>query len=357
MYRSHPFSGQDQSRDAQPVVTPEIAAEAAVWVARLHGPDRTARMERECLAWQARSAAHRLAFERCTDTWQDVSGITLGAYAAAAGRSGGERSIRVPRRWRWSLALGLVALMAGGMAVLQPWRDIHTFATGVGEQRIVVLRDGTRVSLNTASRVRAELDSAQRTVDIAEGEVLFEVAKDAHRPFVVRAAGSEVAALGTVFSVRLAPNGQRVNDALAVTLIEGQVTVRPATDRPPGGAAPARPVLLHPGERVRIGEVADSPSKGAERWPTEMDRPRIEQVTAWTRSQAVFDDTPLSDAVAEMNRYSRVTIVLVGDRSVGGRRVSGQFRTGDNAGFARAVAALHGLVVHEHADRLELAPG
>ena len=355
MHRPDASAGHGEARDAQPVVTPEIAAEAAVWVARLHGPDRTTSMERECLAWQACSAAHRVAFERCTDTWQDVSGITLGAYASAAGRSSVVRGDRIPRRLRWSLGLGLATLIAGALVLLQPWRDMDTYATGVGEQRIVVLRDGTRMSLNTASRVRAELDSAQRTVDIVEGEVLFEVAKDVHRPFVVRAAGSEVVALGTVFSVRLAPNGPRAKDALAVTLIEGQVTVRPAMDRPPGGAAPVRPVLLHPGDRLRLRD--HYPSRSAERWLTEMDRPRIEQVTAWTRSEAVFDDTPLSDAVAEMNRYGRVTIVLTGDQSVSGRRVSGQFRTGDNAGFARAVAALHGLVVHEHADRLELAPG
>ncbi len=346
----------DEDRDAQSVVTPEIAAEAAVWVARLHGPDRPSSMERECLAWQARAAAHRLAFERCTDTWQDVSRVTLGAYAAAAGRSGVGRSIRLPNRLRWSLALGLATLVIGALAVLQPWTDIDTYATGVGEQQIVVLRDGTRMSLNTATRVRVELASARRTVHIEGGEALFEVVKDARRPFVVRAAGSEVVALGTVFSVRLAPKGTRVNDGLAVTLIEGQVTVRPAADGPHNGTTLARSILLHPGDRVRLSGAGDSASNGAERATMDVDRPRIERVMAWTRSEAVFDDTPLSDAVAEMNRYSRVPIVLVGDLSLNGRRVSGLFRTTDTVGFARAVAALHGLVLHERAGRLELTP-
>ena len=356
MHRPDASAGHGEPGDAQPAVTPQIAAEAAVWVARLHGPERTSRLERECLTWLARSAAHRLAFERCTDTWQDVCGITLGAYASAAAGPRAERVIRRTSRWRWSLAAGLVTLAAGGLAVLQPWRDVHTYATGVGEQRVVVLRDGTRISLNTASRVRAELDAARRSVDIDEGEVLFEVAKDVHRPFVVRAAGSEVVALGTVFSVRLAPRGRRTTDALAVTLIEGQVTVRASADEPEVGATASRPVVLHPGERLRLS-LALSSGKGGGRAAVDLDRPRIEQVTAWTRSEAVFDDTALSEAVAEMNRYSRVPVVLIGDASVNGRRISGQFRTGDNAAFARAVAVLHGLVVHEHADRLELAPG
>ena len=66
------------------------------------------------------------------------------------------------------------------------------------------------------------------TASVEEGEALFEVAKDAHRPFVVRVADSEVRALGTVFSVRLIPTTRIDGDALAVTLIEGQVSVRTA---------------------------------------------------------------------------------------------------------------------------------
>lgn len=65
---------------------------------------------------------------------------------------------------------------------------------------------------------------------------------------------------------------------------------------------------------------------------------------------------PLSEAVTEMNRYSRKPIVLVDDVSSKALRVSGLFRTGDNVAFAHAVAALHGLAVHESRDQLDLAP-
>ncbi|MBT9494696.1 MAG: FecR domain-containing protein, partial [Paucibacter sp.] len=182
-------------------MTPEIAAEAAVWVARLHGPDRSVHMERECLAWQARSAAHRLAFERCTDTWQDVAGLRLSTYANAASAGAASDAKRAgpfkPRRW----ALAATALAVGGVLVLQPWRAVDSYVTGVGELRTVILQDGTRMSLNTATRVRVELARAQRSVKVEGGEALFEVAKDARRPFVVQAAGTEVVAMGTAFVV------------------------------------------------------------------------------------------------------------------------------------------------------------
>jgi len=81
----------------------------------------------------------------------------------------------------------------------------------------------------------------------------------------------------------------------------------------------------------------------------------MDQLLAWTRGEVVFDDLSLAEAVAEVNRYSAVPIVLAGPSALAALRVSGQFRTGDAAGFARAVAELHGLVVRDRPDGLELS--
>lgn len=351
-------AGDGPQTGPPPVVTREIAAEAAVWVARLHGPSRSRAMEQECLAWQARSAANRHAFERCTDTWMDVPSVTVaGAYASAGrgappGAAHEEHSRQLRRPGRSAAMLGMAAVALAAVAVLwQPWRDIHHYRTAVGELQTVVLRDGTRLSLNTDTRVRVELDSAQRTVSIEGGEALFEVAKDAKRPFVVRAAASEVVALGTVFTVRLAPGSPDAAATLVVTLIEGQVSLRPAAGGSAEGVAPAQPLLMSPGERVRLVKAAGRAGQATQ----QVDRPRLEQVVAWQRSEAVFDNATLADAVAEMNRYSRTPIVLVGSAATNGRRISGQYRAGDNAGFARAVATLHGLTVTDAPGRLELS--
>ena len=83
------------------------------------------------LAQLARSDTHRLAFERCTDTWLDVGRVTLGAYAAASGRPVAPIGRALPIRW----ALGLAFVVAVGLGILQPWRHIDTYATAVGEQR------------------------------------------------------------------------------------------------------------------------------------------------------------------------------------------------------------------------------
>ena len=336
-----------------PRVTREIAAEAALWVARLHGPDRSREMERQCLEWQARSAAHRHAFERCTETWMEVPNAARAGGFSSGGLGGsGEWGGRTRKRGLF-LQVAVAAVVAAGAAGWVLLRDAADYRTAVGEVQSVMLDDGTRMSLNTSTRVEVDFDAKQRRVDVAGGEVAFEVAKDAQRPFVVRAAGSEVVALGTVFSVRLVPGGGGMPESLAVTLVEGKVALRAAAGARAGAVAPERPLVMNPGERVLLAKRAAGAAAATQR----LDRPRLDQVLAWQRNEAVFDKASLAEAVAEMNRYSRTPVVLMDDLAQADWQVSGQFRTGDNAAFARALAALHGLAVREKEGRLELSQG
>ncbi|WP_428510821.1 FecR family protein [Roseateles sp.] len=234
---------------------------------------------------------------------------------------------------------------------LQSWRTGEVYATGVGEHRVVMLQDGSRMSLNTATKVRARLSSSQRLVEVEAGEALFEVVKDTSRPFLVTAGGTEVKATGTAFLVRLQPSSQEVSTSLEVTLIEGQVVLRPQSGQV-AAAAGAGPVVMTAGERVRVdGAMAAS---GVSK--VRVEGAGLDRAVAWTRGEASFDDVTLNEAVAEMNRYSSKPIVMVDADRLKALRVSGLFRTGDSASFARAVGALYGLDVREQSDRLELAP-
>lgn len=340
----------DAADDPPPKVTRQIASEAAAWVARLHGPKRSREMELACLAWQARSAAHRHAFERCTDVWMEVPNAALAA---------GYRPTPLPRSGFQGVGRRRSRALAGlcGLAVLATvagwsfWGAGSEYRTAVGEAQTVVLADGTRMFLNTNTRVAVDLDATQRKVSVHSGEVVFEVAREPARPFVVRAASSEVVALGTAFAVRLAPAAAGTGESLVVTLLEGQVALRRAAGSTDPAMAPAQALVMQPGDRVRLARLPgrDSPTQ------QQVDRPRLDQVMAWKRNEVVFDRTSLVDAVAEMNRYSRTPLVLTGALAQQHWLVSGQYKTGDNDGFAKALAAVHGLVVHERQGRLELS--
>src|ERR1700724_1682824 len=99
-------------------------------------------------------------------------------------------------------AAAVVLVICGlvGWGVWRAWAD-PTYTTGIGEQRIVRLDDGTRLSLNSGTRVRIAYDDSERRVELESGEAYFEVAHNPARPFIVTAANHRVTALGTVFVV------------------------------------------------------------------------------------------------------------------------------------------------------------
>lgn len=341
-------ASRTQGASDNPPVTREILAEAAVWVTRLHGPERSRAMERECLAWQARSAAHRLAFERCTDTWQEVGGLTRARIQAAVGDPPRRANPWGSRTGRAALAFTTLCLAAAFAMILWPG---GTYSTGVGEQRVIVLADGSRMTLNTSTEARVRLTDSQRSVTVKYGEALFEVAKDASRPFVVSVTDAQVVATGTAFLVRSTPPQASVGEAFGVTLLEGQVVVQRSA-----GAVQSvlsAPVVMAPGERLRVGQSSGTLRQGAEQ--ARVDRPQLDQLLAWQRGFAILDDTPLPEAIADMNRYSKVQITLADSKTLASLRISGSYRTGDNEGFAQAVASLYGLVVTPREGGLELS--
>lgn len=334
----------DQTR-----VTPEIAAEAAVWITVLHGPDRNRAMEDSFREWQQRSPAHREAFEKTTDVWEAIP------RSEGARKFMLEKELREADRprgrsfsWRWAAPACLLVLAASG-AMLVQWREQGVYATAVGESRSILLDDGSRMLMNTDTHLRVDFDAKRRTVEVRGGEAFFEVAKDPARPFVVRVGASEVIAVGTAFSVRFL-DGPKRDDALVVTLVEGQVNVRPTVGGG-GTLAPKDAVTLKPGDRLTLDYRPSTTTHAVE---SRVDRPNLERAMAWKRNEISFQATPLVAAVDEINRYSRTQITLSKDMGLEQLDVSGVFKTGDSVAFANAVAMLHGLKVREVDGRLEL---
>jgi len=239
-------------------------------------------------------------------------------------------------------AAGLV-LVAGILLWLVPSADM---ATEVGEQRLVTLKDGTHVFLNTATRVAVKYDATARLVELKTGEALFEVAKRPNWPFIVKAGDRQIRALGTSFVVR------RDETQTAVTLVEGTVTVTADGSAPRARAAPAGPsetqaapqaFTLRPGQRLTF-------LAGQAR----LDTTSLDKAIAWRRGEIIFDDTPLYAAASELNRYSTDKLVVEQPKAQA-ILVTGLFQTGDSLSFAHAVAESFGLTVEERNDEIVLS--
>src|SRR6185437_413334 len=159
-----------------------VRAEAAAWIARLHGPDRARAVEAGFRRWLAEDPAHAAEFELATDVWNETAGVSL---HARYGLSGYRRTLSHNRStWGWGIAAGLAAsLLAAAWIAQTLWRSIVT--TGVGEQKTIILADGSRVTLNTDSRIIVDYGKHTRTVILRYGEAYFQVVHNQARPFTV----------------------------------------------------------------------------------------------------------------------------------------------------------------------------
>ncbi len=313
-----------------------VRHEAAAWFARLRADDVSEREREQFQRWLADDDRHRAAYERMEALWS-----SLGAHAGRPEIGQALRKsellqrrpavVQRPRHrqapaWFAVAALLLVVLAGGWFAWHAQQADVRTYSTGIGEQRTLMFGDGSRVTLDTDTRLSASFSAKSRRLVLEKGRAFFHVAKDAGRPFLVMAQGGVVRAVGTQFDV------YAHDDLVEVTLVEGRVEVTPD-----GGEQHlhASPTIMNAGQRLLMGKsyatpVVESANTGA--------------AVAWLSGKLVFNDTPLPAAVAQFNRYS-ASKIIIGDAAVGQLHVSGVFRDNDSQTFVDALHGAYGITI------------
>jgi transmembrane sensor len=337
-----------------------IADEAAQWYVTLHAESCSTADRRAFAEWVARSPECVAAYLRISRTLGAIQSSTLswpetsveqivadakaeGVVTALPGASAAP-STKSGSRWRapW---IPVVAAAAALIVSLGTWlllRTPHSFETDVGEQRSVVLEDGSVVTLNTSSRIDVDLRADRRVIRLDRGEALFQVARDPGRPFAVVAGTATVQAVGTEFNV------DRRDARTTVTVVEGQVRVRtqPATasvaapdSNEVARAGTAPEMMLAAAERVVIaGDVLGTPERIA----------NIAPVTAWTQRRLVFERRPLGEVAEEFNRYNRQRIRVLG-ASLRQQEVTGLFQANDPESFVQFLAGIPDVRIERNA--------
>ena len=300
----------------------EIESAAAQWLARRDAGKWSDAQQRELEAWLAASTAHRVAFLRLESVWNRTH--RLGALRGPELRPAANR-----RHFAWAVAAGVaaVAVLATGAGWHWLGRDATDFRTAVGERKPVVLADGTRVVLNTDTRLRSEIGSSGRGARLDQGEAYFEVAHDAAHPFVIDAGDCTVTVLGTKFDVR------RDGGTVRVTVVEGKVRVTPR-----GDAAGDHQVVL----------VADDSAVATTVSAIVAHRSAVDTAHAltWRSGRLSFDDTTLEAVALEFNRYNARKLVVEGDRAAG-IRIGGSFDATNLEAFAHLLHTGFGLTVRD----------
>jgi len=292
-----------------------VQQDAERWFAHLRTENRSAAERSDFDAWLATDPEHAAAYSRTERIWnglEELSGdMEIRRARHAARRSAQTAAARIARRWRLGIAASFCAAFVAAALVWSfgNFTAVQRYATAHGEQRSVVLADGSRVILNTDTALEVRLGRRVRSVRLLKGEALFEVTHDVAHPFVVQANGNTISDIGTRFDVH--ENGKLT----MVTVLEGAV----------GVARDDHATQLDPGEQLIAGSGI---------W--QQDTVDSELVTSWTQGRLVFRATPLAEAVAASNRYGQVRLI-VADPRLAELKLSGQFRIGNTQSLVRAL--------------------
>lgn len=301
--------------------SPRRARQALRWVIRCSAGPLPERQQRTLQRWLRADPQHVLAWRQQQAFWRglDAAGPeVLAALPELTEDRQGLRPIAPRRRLPWLLAsAAAVVLMvaAAPHALLLARSDLHS----TDAPRMVQLEDGSIAVLDAGTALAIDFDGQQRHLRLLRGQVWFQVAHEA-RPFQVEAAGGQIRDIGTAFSVSM-------QDTTVLTQVsEGGVDVRP------GDGSVQR---LHAGQ-ARVFRDG--------RWLQPVQLEDTAAMAPWRRGEVVIDDQPAAQAIADLARYRRAPVWVLGGQGAS-VRVSGLFHLQQSETAINAVAAQAGLRV------------
>lgn len=294
MHNGHRLPGTTGST---PELAPAVLAQAAQWLVLLQSGEASEQDHAELARWCARNPAHAAAWQRAQRML-----ASLGSVPAELGR----QTLLRPRGSGRRKALGLFVLAAptGWLAWrLAPWPyGPADLATATGEQKTVVLADGSRLVLDTRSAVNLHFGETQRKIALLGGTILVtsSVADPwpTVRPLVVHTPHGRLRALGTRFMVSCTQQGS------ALAVFDGAVHVQLAQA--------SEQTIVHAGGQIRFTTRAMAPVQ-----------PVDSSAALWERGLLLARDMRLDQLLAQLGRYQLGRLRC--DPAVAGLLVSGAF--------------------------------
>ncbi|WP_332302866.1 FecR family protein [Rhizobium sp. GR12] len=271
-----------------------LMQEAAEWIAILTSGDATPDDAERLQAWRRMSPSHEQAFVDAARLWKTMGPALTGKHPQGMGLSR-----------RIFIGGGAIAASAVGTAFVGSFLGITPsysalaadFATARGEQKTVVLADGSTVEMDGGSILSWDFTSHTRALTLGDGAAVFNVVPDPQRAFRLTAENGITTAHAANFAVG------HGSDEISVDCLEGQIEVECRGK-----------MLLKAGQSVRYFDTGLG----------DMDQDEPQNMATWRRGLLVFRDKPLASVVMDINRHRRGNVVI-GGSTLGQRRVSGVF--------------------------------
>lgn len=284
-----------------------IDQEAASWFLRVqNGLSESER--RHFNQWLQTSEAHHSAYRETSSVWNMLD--TISPESTIKKSVSPNRLLRASRIRNFTYAAVACLLLIIGM-----WTGIpHAQETPVfsqvyqsqkGEIATRVLPDGTKITLDTDTKIKAAYYDTQRNVILEQGQIMVEAAKDPGRILTVQADTIKISVTGTCFEVR------HIGSLVRVTVEEGSVEIAHA----PVGGSIIRLAVLNQSQQILLD------TKGIVKKHSKNENA---SVATWRKGRLTFNHIPLGDVISEYNRYGGMRI-QAGDAKAQGLLISGTF--------------------------------
>jgi len=162
-----------------------------------------------------------------------------------------------------------------------------------GQKSQIVLADGTKVWLNSDTKIKYPGNFSKNQRDVfLDGEAFFEVAKNAHQPFIVHTSGVNVKVLGTKFNVKAYSD----EDQIETSLFEGKINLLINNS----ASADVIEKVIVPGQSF-VYSKSDH-QLASNRFPKD-------EINGWKKNQLIFKDDTFSNLVRKVERWYNVKVV------------------------------------------------
>ena len=298
---------------------------ACLWLVRRDrglSPDEAT----EFVRWLEADPRHQAAWADTDRIWNGIDGLRPPLAETRRIRPGTHRAL-------WAAVAAVAAALAFAAAFWRPGNRDQTAIPAERSPRVFDLSDGTRVFLKSGSELTERFDASERRVLLLRGEAQFEVAKNPDWPFVVRAGGVEVRAVGTAFNVVIQPF------AVEVRVTEGRVRIAPetASSGTPAGVEDAEPLVVA-GQRAVV-ELTPGSAPGVR--ISAMNTSELLQVVSWQEPLMQLHGKTLGELATEFEQRTGRPFVLA-DPELRDLRIGGQYPVDDPDGFVW-IMELNGL--------------
>ncbi|MFZ6694080.1 FecR family protein [Undibacterium sp. SXout20W] len=320
-----------------------IEAMASEWMIRREKETWTYKEQIELDSWLNLDIAHRLAFWRLEAAWERTNQIKS-LKAETFEMADFAISPKSKKSYIWknislqALTLcGFIAMLVSGLWLWQHDEPkIEQYSVAIGSRKTVLLKDGSRLTLNANTTLRSRMSNDQRQIWLDKGEAYFDVTHELNRPFIIKAGKSVITDIGTQFIVR------NENGTVKINVISGQVKVVPNEAEQ---EAKQSPQFLG-----RNDEMILDDNSFVRRTNTDTD---TEALLNLQKGIINLQGQPLSKIVSEFNRYNRRQFVL--DKSVTNLRLDGSLDINNIDGLVLCMNKTLGLKVHINGDLIEVS--